>query len=308
MKREDIKAIFAEATDEQLKKIMDLNGLDVEREKGKLTAAEAELKEKNDAFNKLKDDFELLKSRNENMTPETIFFDKDGTLIEFDPFWVSVSRYAIKDILNNHNCGKNIEKDTETILELLGITDNKTDVDSVLCKGTYAEIAEIIRGFLEEKNCVLDREMFKSEVIEAYNKNAVNGDVVPTCENIRGVLAQLQDRGINLCVVTTDNTEITHLCLEKLNIIDMFQYIYTDDGKTPTKPDPTCINEYCAATSMAKDKILMVGDTATDIRFAKNAGISVICVGDEENTKKFNQCADMTVSDISQINNVIGEL
>lgn len=64
MKREDIKAIFAEATDEQLKKIMDLNGSDVEREKGKLTAAEAELKEKNNAFNKLKDDFEQLKSSN----------------------------------------------------------------------------------------------------------------------------------------------------------------------------------------------------------------------------------------------------
>ena len=32
MKREEIKAIFAEATDEQLKKIMDLNGSDVERE------------------------------------------------------------------------------------------------------------------------------------------------------------------------------------------------------------------------------------------------------------------------------------
>lgn len=33
MKREEIKAIFAEATDEQLKKIMDLNGSDVERKR-----------------------------------------------------------------------------------------------------------------------------------------------------------------------------------------------------------------------------------------------------------------------------------
>ncbi len=50
MKREEIKAIFAEATDEQLKKIMDLNSSDVEREKGKLTALEAELKGKKQAF------------------------------------------------------------------------------------------------------------------------------------------------------------------------------------------------------------------------------------------------------------------
>lgn len=64
MKREDIKAIFAEATDEQLKKIMDLNGSDVEREKGKLTALEAELNEKKQAFETLNSEIETLKSNN----------------------------------------------------------------------------------------------------------------------------------------------------------------------------------------------------------------------------------------------------
>ncbi len=240
------------------------------------------------------------------MTPDTIFFDKDGTLMEFEPFWISVSRYAINDILNKYKCRENVEKDTEEILKLLGVTDNKTDVDSVLCKGTYEEIAEIIYSFLKKKNCVSECERFKREVIEAYNRNADKGEVVPTCENIRGVLTQLKDRGINLCVVTTDNTEITYHCLNKLNILDMFQCIYTDDGKTATKPDPTVINEYCATTGTAKDKILMVGDTATDIRFAKNAGVSVMCVGDEQNRKKFEQCADWLASDISYINSIIG--
>ena len=64
MKREDIKAIFAEATDEQLKKVMDLNGADVEKLKGKVTVLEAENTEKKSAFDKLKDEFEALKSSN----------------------------------------------------------------------------------------------------------------------------------------------------------------------------------------------------------------------------------------------------
>ena len=33
MKREEIKSIFADATDEQLKAVMDLNGADVEKAK-----------------------------------------------------------------------------------------------------------------------------------------------------------------------------------------------------------------------------------------------------------------------------------
>lgn len=64
MKREEIKAIFPEATDEQLKSVMDLNGADVEKAKSKVTALEAELKEKKADFDKLNTEFEALKQAN----------------------------------------------------------------------------------------------------------------------------------------------------------------------------------------------------------------------------------------------------
>lgn len=64
MKREEIKAIFADATDEQLKAVMDLNGADVEKAKSKVTALETELKEKKSDFDKLNTEFEALKTAN----------------------------------------------------------------------------------------------------------------------------------------------------------------------------------------------------------------------------------------------------
>ena len=64
MKREEIKAIFADATDEQLKAVMDLNGADVEKAKSKVTALETELKEKKADFDKLNTEFEALKTAN----------------------------------------------------------------------------------------------------------------------------------------------------------------------------------------------------------------------------------------------------
>ena len=64
MKREEIKSIFADATDEQLKAVMDLNGADVEKAKSKVTALEAELKEKKADFDKLNTEFETLKTAN----------------------------------------------------------------------------------------------------------------------------------------------------------------------------------------------------------------------------------------------------
>lgn len=64
MKREEVKQIFPEATDEQLKAVMDLNGADVERVKSKVTALEAEVKEKKEDFDKLNTEFEALKTAN----------------------------------------------------------------------------------------------------------------------------------------------------------------------------------------------------------------------------------------------------
>ena len=64
MKREEIKAIFADATDEQLKAVMDLNGADDEKAKSKVTTLETELKEKKADFEKLNTAIEALITAN----------------------------------------------------------------------------------------------------------------------------------------------------------------------------------------------------------------------------------------------------
>ena len=63
MKREELKQI-AELTDEQLDKIMAINGADVERAKAKVTALEADLKQAKETIDKTNTEFEALKSSN----------------------------------------------------------------------------------------------------------------------------------------------------------------------------------------------------------------------------------------------------
>ncbi len=63
MKREELKQI-AELTDEQLDKIMAINGADVEKVKAKVAALEADLKEAKETIDKTNTEFEALKSSN----------------------------------------------------------------------------------------------------------------------------------------------------------------------------------------------------------------------------------------------------
>lgn len=239
------------------------------------------------------------------MKAQAIIFDKDGTLIAFDAFWVKVSQNALNDILSSiGRCDIPIDE----LLACMGVENGVTDIDGILCKGTYAQMGCAINEVLKKYGFDIDKDETVKMVIEAYNKNADTGDVVATCENIADVLLKLKKRGIKLAVVTTDNEEITHTCLKKLGITSLFDKIYTDDGKTPVKPDPFCVNDISAVFGIDKENIVMVGDTMTDVNFAKNAGITVIGVGScEKNRERLLGKADFVIPDISHIFGIIGE-
>ena len=88
MKREDVKAIFAEATDEQLNKIMGLHGADVEKYKGKVTALEAENAEKKTAFDSLNAEFEKLKASNASAEDYNAKFEQNEFAQQLVRHWV----------------------------------------------------------------------------------------------------------------------------------------------------------------------------------------------------------------------------
>lgn len=76
MKREDVKAIFAEATDKQLDKIMSLHGSDIEKYKGEVSMLKNEVAEKKTAFDNLNTEFEQLKAGNANAEDYKAKFEK----------------------------------------------------------------------------------------------------------------------------------------------------------------------------------------------------------------------------------------
>ncbi len=236
------------------------------------------------------------------MNTKVVIFDKDGTLIKFDPFWVSVTSGVIDDIIAL--TGR--EMDRDEFFDTLGISDGKADADGLLCAGTYEQIGTAIHGVLSAHGADFDRKRIIELTIAAYDLHARDGVVEPTCDNIREKLLQIKKLGIRLLVVTTDNRRITDICLGKLGIADLFDKIYTDDGEFPPKPNPKCIKKYSAESGIAPDNMIMVGDTMTDVRFARNCGMAVIGIGEtEQKAERLRPHADAVIPDISHVIDVI---
>lgn len=239
------------------------------------------------------------------MDIQAILFDKDGTLMKFDHYWVEVSRHAINDIL------RQIDREDippECLLAALGVKDGISDTDGLLCKGTYEQIGWALNEVLREHGADVSEADSIKMTLAAYDKNADTGKVEPVCENLREVLLNLKRRGRRLAVVTTDNASITAKCLDKLGIVDVFDKVYTDNGQTPVKPDPWCAKDFLNRCGIAPQNALMVGDTMTDVRFARNAGIAAIGVGEKpDGRERLVPYADAVLPDISHLADFIAE-
>lgn len=238
------------------------------------------------------------------MKVDAIIFDKDGTLIEFDKFWVNVAKKAIESVLKKLQVVENFGSE---ILIAIGVTNGVTDANSILAKGTYLQIAQEIHKILTRSGYNFNLEVIAKEVLNGFNDNYSAGEVVPTTPNLVELLSQFKSQNIRLAIVTTDNEYVTDMCLQKLGIKGLFDRIYTDDGKTPTKPNPYCVFDFCKTFNLEKERVIMVGDTLTDVEIAKNAGIKVIGLAKQEQNKLIlKNKADVVIEDLSSIKQIIG--
>ena len=212
-----------------------------------------------------------------------IIYDKDGTLMKFDSFWVPVARHALKELFLSATENRKLAVELTEKAELLaGVKNEKTDPSGVLCSGTYSQLAKIVTGVLNGVG--YEKTVTKSEVEKAMSEAVKYGKSLPSSENLREKLLEAK-KVAKLFVVTTDEPVITQICLERLKIADLFEKIYCDDGKFPHKPDPAAAYEIEKLTGADKSEIYMVGDTSTDCSFAMNAGINFVSVGTCEKIK-----------------------
>lgn len=233
------------------------------------------------------------------MQADAIIFDKDGTLIDFDAFWVAISAKAVKTFLHAID---RTDIPVERLLAAFGVQDGVADIDGVLCKGTYEQMGRIMHTVLCEYGCVFTCEQVTKQMVDIYADCTDAGVIKPNCSRLVDVLCELKRRGKKLALVTTDNADITKKCLQMLNVAHLFDKIYTDDGKIPLKPHPFCAQDFSRLTGIETKRMVMVGDTMTDVLFAENAGMPMVAlVKNERSRALLEPTATAVITDLSEL-------
>jgi len=89
-------------------------------------------------------------------------------------------------------------------------------------------------------------------------------------------LQKLSADGIKSLVISNKGSAAIHKSLDESRLSSFVDMVFGDEPNLPKKPDPAILTGYILPhyPDLLKDQILIVGDTETDILFAKAAGVA----------------------------------
>lgn len=113
--------------------------------------------------------------------------------------------------------------------------------------------------------------------VEAYDRRYM--DKSRPYDGIDGLLDELAKRGIFLAVNSNKRTDYTEKLVGKLFHRIPFAGVFGERAGVPRKPDPAGALELCVRMGLKPEEVLYVGDSGTDMKTGKNAGMDTVGVG-----------------------------
>ena len=105
-----------------------------------------------------------------------------------------------------------------------------------------------------------------------------NGKKSTLYPGVKETLAVLKETGFKLACVTNKSERFTPPLLEKLGILQYFQFTLGGDVLPKKKPDPMPLLHIAKTLDEQIENCLLVGDSMNDVQAARNAGCPVIAV------------------------------
>lgn len=195
------------------------------------------------------------------LKPDAILFDMDGVLVDsLDSWWaslnISLQTFNHKQITRKEFIEKYWGHDLYDNLNKMGLNQEVGN----FCNNVYSEHLGAIKIYPDTKNVL--------QKLNTYKKG----------------------------VITNTPKDCAHQILKKFDIDKFFDVIITSDEVAKAKPYPDIVLKACNVLGVKPEKVVLVGDTASDVKAGSASGGIVIGI---------NIKADYTIKRLSQLTDLI---
>ena len=137
----------------------------------------------------------------------------------------------------------------------------------------------------------------------------------PTLENTKlrgdllGLFTFLKSRGVKIAICTTDDEKPTRQLLELFKLSPFIDVLLTGDMKqVAAKPSKEQIDYICNKVGVnSPEKVIMVGDTATDLLMGRNGGVklNIGMLDGASSIEDLRHYADVLVDDLDKLKTLL---
>lgn len=127
-------------------------------------------------------------------------------------------------------------------------------------------------------------------------------------DGVREALDFLQTTGVRIGCVTNKASQFTLPLLKDLGVSDYFETVICGDTVARKKPDPMPLLEAAKQLETEPRDALMLGDSMSDVKAARAAGFSIVCMSygynHGEDIRDYDP--DAVVDSMAEIKSIVG--
>jgi len=184
-----------------------------------------------------------------------VVFDLDGTLVD--------SAADVRRALNRTLASEQLPPlDTEVVRYMIG------GGPRLLVLRALAELRTRKSRYVVDKLA----ELFHDEYLRQENIASRLYDGAEKC------LEQFRASGARIGICSNKPDDLCHKLLNDLGVLEYFDVILGSGSGLPRKPDPAPLLEVIKRLGSLPEAALYVGDSATDVKTARAAGVDVVLV------------------------------
>lgn len=197
---------------------------------------------------------------------QAIIFDKDGTLIDFDAMWGGWAVYLAGQI--HAVSGLNIHA---PLYQALGydVVTRKVSAGGKLASQPMAHLYQLTVEVVHASGLSL-REA--ERVVEQTWRIPDPVRLAKPFTDLRALFAALHRQGILIAIATADDRAPTEAMLEAFDTAEFISTMVCADDGVPSKPAPDMVLTICKRLNVDPKKVMVVGDTTSDLKMARTAG------------------------------------
>lgn len=197
---------------------------------------------------------------------QAIIFDKDGTLIDFDAMWGGWSVYLAEQLQQVSGL------DVRTgLYEAFGYdaTARKVLAGGKLASRPMAYLYQVAVEVMERAGLSSPK---AAEVVEKAWHIPDPVMLAKPFTDLRLLFAGLRKQGIQIAIATADDRAPTQAMVEAMDIEEYIATMVCADDGIPSKPAPDMVLTICERLKVDPKKVMVIGDTTSDLKMARAAG------------------------------------